>query len=194
MTPRTSCSVPIGISVATTCWPKADFSVSRVRKKSARSRSSMFTKTMRARSSSAARCHRRAVVDLDAHHGVDDEDGRLAHAQGAERVGDEAGLAGGVEEVDLAVVPLERAQRRADRHLARLLVGVAVGGRGALGDRPEPVEHAGLVEQGLVQRGLAAAAVADECHVADAIGAMHARTPLLGNARRPTLVAIGAIV
>ena len=133
-------------------------------------------------------------VDLDAHHGVDDEDGRLAHAQGAERVGDEAGLAGGVEEVDLAVVPLERAQRRADRHLARLLVGVAVGGRGALGDRPEPVEHAGLVEQGLVQRGLAAAAVADQCHVADAIGAMHARTPLLGNARRPTLVAIGAIV
>ena len=59
ITPRTSCSEPIGISVATTCWPKADLSDSSVRKKSARSRSSMLTKTSRARSSSAARCHRR---------------------------------------------------------------------------------------------------------------------------------------
>ena len=57
ITPRTSCSEPIGISVATTCWPNADLSDSSVRKKSARSRSSMFTNTSRARSSSAARCH-----------------------------------------------------------------------------------------------------------------------------------------
>ena len=41
--PRTSCSEPIGISVATTWGPKAPFSDSSVRKKSARSRSSMFT-------------------------------------------------------------------------------------------------------------------------------------------------------
>ena len=64
--------------------------------------------------------------DLDAHHGVDDEDGRLADAQRAERVGDEAGLTGRVDQVDLAVVPLERAEVRADRHLPRLLVGVGV--------------------------------------------------------------------
>src|SRR5919206_830235 len=62
MTPRTSCSMPIGISVATTCAPNAAFRASSVRKKSARSRSSMFTKTMRARSSSSARCQRRVVV------------------------------------------------------------------------------------------------------------------------------------
>src|SRR5919199_188060 len=62
MTPRTSCSEPIGISVATTCAPNAAFRPSSVRKKSARSRSSMFTNTMRARSSSSARCHRRVVV------------------------------------------------------------------------------------------------------------------------------------
>src|SRR4051794_21502636 len=59
-TPRTSCSEPIGISVATTCWPKAALRLSSVRKKSPRSRSSMFTNTRRARSSSDARCHRRA--------------------------------------------------------------------------------------------------------------------------------------
>src|SRR5919204_2164656 len=60
--PRNSCSEPIGISVATTCEPNADFSDSNGRKKSARSRSSMFTNTSRARSSSAARCHSRAVL------------------------------------------------------------------------------------------------------------------------------------
>src|SRR5919112_3221357 len=62
MTPRTSCSEPIGISVATTCAPNAAFRPSGVRKKSARSRSSMLTNTIRARSSSSARCHSRVVV------------------------------------------------------------------------------------------------------------------------------------
>src|SRR5215211_6037761 len=61
ISPRTSCSEPIGISVATTCGPKAAFRDSRVRKKSARSRSSMFTYTRRATPSSSARCHRRWV-------------------------------------------------------------------------------------------------------------------------------------
>ena len=59
--PRTSCSAPIGISVATACGPNVLLSESSVRKKSARSRSSMFTNTSRARSSSAARAHRRVV-------------------------------------------------------------------------------------------------------------------------------------
>src|SRR5579884_891208 len=59
ITPETSCSEPMGISVATTCGPKAALRLSSVRKKSARSRSSMLTKIRRARSSSAARCHRR---------------------------------------------------------------------------------------------------------------------------------------
>ena len=61
ITPVTACSEPMGISVATTCWPKEAFRESSVRKKSARSRSSMLTNTSRARSSSAARFHRRAV-------------------------------------------------------------------------------------------------------------------------------------
>ena len=61
ITPRTSCSEPIGISVATTCCPKAAFSDSRQRKKSARSRSSMFTNTSRARPSSSARRQSRSV-------------------------------------------------------------------------------------------------------------------------------------
>ena len=45
---------------------------------------------------------------------------------------------------------------------------------------PEPVDDAGLEQQRLVQRGLAAAAVADEGDVPDAVGPMHASSPLLG--------------
>src|SRR5918996_2384005 len=62
ITPSSSCSEPIGISVATTCWPKACFRESRLRKKSARSRSSMFTKIVRARPRSEARSQSRLVV------------------------------------------------------------------------------------------------------------------------------------
>ncbi len=61
ITPSSSCSAPSGISVATTCWPKERLSCSSTLKKSARSRSSMFTNTSRAMSSDAARSHRRAV-------------------------------------------------------------------------------------------------------------------------------------
>src|SRR5215211_916228 len=61
MTPRISCSAPIGISVATTWGPNALLRDSRVRKKSARSRSSMLTNTSRATPSSDARAHRRCV-------------------------------------------------------------------------------------------------------------------------------------
>ena len=61
ITPRTSCSAPIGISVATTCGPKASFSESSARKKSARSRSSMLTKTSRASPSASARRQSRSV-------------------------------------------------------------------------------------------------------------------------------------
>src|SRR5215213_9193693 len=60
--PSSSCSTPIGISVATTCGPKACLSDSRLRKKSARSRSSMFTNRMRDRPSSEARSQSRVVV------------------------------------------------------------------------------------------------------------------------------------
>ena len=47
--------------IATACGPKPSLSCSRVRKKSARSRSSMFTKIRRERPSSLARSHSRSV-------------------------------------------------------------------------------------------------------------------------------------
>ena len=55
--PVSSCSVPIGMCTATHCGESRERSCSRVRKKSARSRSSMFTKTTRASESSSPKRH-----------------------------------------------------------------------------------------------------------------------------------------
>ena len=105
ITPRTSCSAPIGISVATTCGPKAALSESSVAEEvgplaveHVDEDQPRDVELLGARPQARRR-------DLDAHHRVDDEDRRLAHAQRAERVGDEARLARRVEQVDLAVLP-----------------------------------------------------------------------------------------
>ncbi len=107
--------------------------------------------------------------DLDAHHGVDDEHGGLAHAQRTERVGDEARLAGGIQQVDLALLPLQRAERRGDRHLARLLVGIGVRHGRALRHGAEAADRPRLEQQRLMQRGLPRPAMSDEGHVANTI-------------------------
>jgi hypothetical protein len=99
--------------------------------------------------------------DFRAHHGVHDEDRALAHAQCGDRVGDEARVTGSVNEVDLAVIPVKRGEARADRHLARLLVGRRVGNRGSVCHRAKAVERTRLEQEGLVERGLPAASVAD---------------------------------
>ena len=115
-------------------------------------------------------------ADLDAHDRVDDEHGRLAHAQRAEGVGDEGRLARGVDQVDLDAVPVEGGQRRGDRHPTRLLVVVGVRDRRTVSHRAETGRRAGLEQQGLVQRRLPAPPVAHQRHVADPVCRMgHAR-------------------
>lgn len=61
---------------------------------------------------------------LDSGYGVDDEDGGLANTQSGERVGDEARLAGRVQQVDLVLAPGGGAESQRNRHLTRLLLGV----------------------------------------------------------------------
>ena len=117
--------------------------------------------------------------NLHPHHRIDDEDRRLAYAQGTERIGDERGIAGRVEEVDAAFVPLEGVQGDADRHPPRLLVRIVVRDRRAVGDRAQPRRRPGLEEQRLEQGGLAARPVSDEGHVANPIRRLvHAGSPL----------------
>src|SRR5581483_9688226 len=60
--PVSSCSAPIGSSTATQRSESCAWSAARVRKKSARSRSSMFAKTTRESPSASARLHTRVVV------------------------------------------------------------------------------------------------------------------------------------
>jgi hypothetical protein len=114
-------------------------------------------------------------VNLDSHHGVDYEDGRLTHAQSAEGVGDKARVSRGIEQVHLALLPFKRRQGQRDRHLAGLLVVVRVGHGCPVEHRAEPVDDACLEQQRLVERRLATTAMADERHVANPIrGLVHA--------------------
>ena len=175
ITPRTSCSEPIGISVATTCWPKADLSDSSVRKKSARSRSSMLTKISRARSSSAARCHRRlawtstpitALITK-----IADSHTRRAPSASAMKL-ESPGVS----------IRLTLRSCHSNVAIAAVIDICRAFSSGSVSEtvvpsthRAHAVEGPGLEQQRLVQRGLATTAVADESHVADAIrGLVHA--------------------
>ncbi len=103
ITPSSSCSEPIGISVATHVRAEGRLElleraeeVGALAVEHVHEQHPRDVELGRARPQPARR-------DLDAHHGVDDEHRRLAHAQRAERVGDEARLARRVEQVDLAL-------------------------------------------------------------------------------------------
>jgi hypothetical protein len=48
------------------------------------------------------------VVGLQAAHGIDHEDGDVAHPQGGDGVAGEVGVAGRVHQIDVVVAPGER--------------------------------------------------------------------------------------
>ena len=110
--PVSSCSTPIGRWMATHCEPSCARSWSSVRKKSARSRSSMFTKTTRASPSVFGAVPVARGLHLDAHDAADRDERALDDVQRGDRVALEARLAGRVDEVDLAALPLEVARAR----------------------------------------------------------------------------------
>ena len=169
--------------------PSCARSCSSVRKKSARSRSSMFTKTTRARPEllgAAARCA--SVCTSTPMTPLTVTSAPSTTCSDGDRVALEARLAGRVDQVDLPALPLEVAERRRDRHLALLLVLVPVGDRRALLDDAEPVRRAGLEEHRLDERGLAGAAVTDDGDVADLSGLD------CGHARRSSWAGLQAIL
>ena len=137
------------------------------RKKSARSRSSMLTKSTRARPSSSARFQTRPVPTSTPMTPLSDDERALDDAQRAARLALEARVAGHVDQVDLPALPLGVRERERDRHPPLLLVVVPVRDRRARFDRAEPVRLAGLEEQRLDERGLARPTVADDGDVAD---------------------------
>ena len=88
-------------------------------------------------------------VHLDAHHAGDDDERALDDAQARDRVGLEARVAGRVDQVDLASLPLEVRERRGERHLPLVLVLVPVGDGRARLDGAEAVDRTGLEEHRL---------------------------------------------
>ena len=165
--PVISCSAPIGRWIATQCSDSCSCSAPRTRKKSARSRSSMFTKRTRDRLSVGGALPVARGLNLDAHHGADDEERALDDTDRRDRVALEARVARRVDQVDLPALPLEVADRRGERHLPSLLVLVPVGDGSAGLDRAQPVDRPGLEEHRLDERGLARTAVADDGDVAN---------------------------
>ncbi len=127
-------------------------------------------------------------LDLDAQHRVDDDERRLDDAQRGDGVGEEARVAGRVDEVEGETVALD--VRKPGRHaeLATLLVVVVVGDGRAVHHTAQAVDHAGLVQETLEQRGLAGTAVADERDVPDLAWVLHPGSPRVSSRRQPTHV------
>ena len=132
--PRTSCSVPIGISVATTCGPNAAFSESRQRKKSARSRSSMFTNTSRARPSESARRQSRSVWTSTPMTALTTKTAASTTRSAASVSATKLGSPGVSIMLTLRPSCSNEVTRGADRHPALLLVGLEVADRRAVVD------------------------------------------------------------
>ena len=126
------------------------------------------------------------VLDLDAEHGVDDDERRLDDLKAGDGVGEEARVAGGVDEVEGETLAIDVRQTRRQAHLALLLVVVPVGDRGAVRDRTQPGDSPGVEEQRLEQRRLAGTAMADERDVPDLGWVVHPGSPRsLSPASRP---------
>ncbi len=112
--------------------------------------------------------------DLRAHRhlggGADDDDRSLGDRQRARDLGGEVEETGGVEQVDLVIIVLDRGDRQVDRDLPLLLLGLEVESGGAGVGRPHAADGAGDEQHGLGQRGLALVGVAEDGDVADPVG------------------------
>ena len=106
-------------------------------------------------------------LGLDALLGVEDDDSAVEHAQAAFNLGGEIDVAGGVDQVDAAVAPVEGDGGGVDRDAALLLLDVEVGDGGAVVDVAHLVDRAAVVEHALGGGGLAGVDVRGDADIAD---------------------------
>ena len=104
-----------------------------------------------------AQCHR-----LDAGGRVDHDRRGLHRLQRGQRLTEEVGVAGGVEQVDAGVAVLQVHHAGAQRMLHAALDRVEVADRAATLDAAHRADHAGLLQQRLGQAGLAGGGRADQ--------------------------------
>ena len=112
-------------------------------------------------------------LHLHARHRVHHHDRGARHAQPRARVGDEVAVPGRVDQVEAVALVVAEGDRGVQRDLALDLVGVEVGGGGAVVHLAEPGGGPACEQDRLDQGGLAHAAVAHERDVAD-LGDVHA--------------------
>ena len=109
-------------------------------------------------------------LHLDTGDGVDDDDGGFNDAQRRAGIGQEVGEARRVDEVDFGLLPFGVGEAGGEGVLAGDFFVVEVGDGGALVDPADAIDGAGGEEQGRHQLRLAASAMSDDSHVADAGG------------------------
>ena len=106
-------------------------------------------------------------LHLHAGDGIDDENGRVGHAQRRARVGQKVGHARRVDEVDLRLVPFGVGEAGRERVLAGDFLFVVIGDGGAVVDLAESVDRAGVEQGGRSELGLSGTAVADQRDIPD---------------------------
>jgi WD40 repeat protein len=109
----------------------------------------------------------RLRLGLDPLLGVENNDGSVEDAQGALNLGGEIDMAGGVDQVDGALLPRKWDASAVNGDAAFLLLGVVVGFRGALVHAAELVLGPGVVEQVFGGGRLAGVDVRNDPEVAD---------------------------
>ena len=106
-------------------------------------------------------------MDLDAFDGAHDEYGQVCDRESGFDLGHEVGVAGGVDDVDLAVLEQERGQGQRDRYLPLELFWLEIADRRPILCPTRSGQHAASHEQRLGKGCLAGAAMSDERDVAD---------------------------
>ena len=106
-------------------------------------------------------------LHLDAGDRVDDHHRRLDDGEAGPGVGDEVAVPGRVDEVDVMALVVAVRHGRVDRDLPLDLVGVEVGGGGAVIHLAQSGDGAGREQHGLDHRGLAHPAMTNDTDVAE---------------------------
>jgi hypothetical protein len=107
-------------------------------------------------------------VRLHAFDGGDDQHGAVEHAQRSFHLGDEVGVAGGVDEIDRDAADRERGDRGLDRDAAPPLQRERVGPGGAGVHAADPVDHPAGVQEALGQAGLTGVDMRDDAEIENA--------------------------
>ena len=106
-------------------------------------------------------------LDLDAFHRADDEDRQVGDTERGVDVADEVRVAGGVDEIDLVAVPVERRHGQRQGMAAFVLLRVVVHDGVAVLDPAQPGNRVGSVEECLGKGRLPRPAVSHERDIAD---------------------------